>query len=324
MNTEDRPFKILTIDGGGVKGASPAALLAWVEEHAGVRVAEYFDLLVGTSTGGIIVLGLAAGLSAGDLLDFYRKHGPTIFGAPQNRLLAALHAMRQLIRAKHDAAPLEAALRAAFGDRTVDSLTTRVVVPTFDAVSGEIRLIKTPHHHRLVRDGKRTLVEAGMATSAAPTYLPGHTTSRGERLLDGGVWANDPMAVAVVEAMGYLNVPRESIRVLSLGTTAVPFHYPTSAMRIGGLQFLSGVAKDLVFAGQTTGAQSSAKVLLGGDANILRLDPIVTAGRFTMDRAGDIPDLIALGEREAMQNFVSIRDRFLKAKAAYPGISPPL
>jgi hypothetical protein len=316
-----RPFKILSIDGGGIRGACPAALLAWLEEHLGVQIGDYFDLMAGTSTGGILVLGLAAGLPARELRRFYEQDGPVVFPPCRSRWQAAWGAARRYLRTRHTAAPLEAALRRALGDRTMGQLKRRVVIPTFDAGAGEIRLIKTPHHLRLIRDSNRTLVEVGLATSAAPTYLPGHTSSRGERLLDGGLWANNPIAVAVVEAVGYLRIPPESVRVLSLGTTRAPYDYPMGAMRAGILGFAGGRAREAVFAAQMTGAHAMAKVLLGTDARILRLDPSVRDGRFEMDRPEGIPELIALGEREAMHNCESIRRDFLDSTAAYQGMS---
>src|SRR4051794_26793503 len=72
--------RILSIDGGGIRGAMPVAFLARVEEITGKNIVEHFDLIVGTSTGGIIAVGLGLGLSAADILSFYREWGPGIFG----------------------------------------------------------------------------------------------------------------------------------------------------------------------------------------------------------------------------------------------------
>jgi patatin-like phospholipase/acyl hydrolase len=214
-----REFKILSIDGGGLRGMFPAALLAWLEEHTGATIADHFDLIVGTSTGGIIALGLAAGLPAAHIREFYTQKGPLIFPRKRGRLTEAWRALRKYGMVRHEREPLEKALREVLGQLTMGDLKKRVVVPTFDAVAGEIRLIKTAHHSHIRRDHQRTLVDVALATSAAPTYLPGHTTKLGERLLDGGIWANNPIAVAVVEAVGYLRISPESVRVLSLGTT---------------------------------------------------------------------------------------------------------
>ena len=107
--------RILSIDGGGIKGVAPASFLAALEDSLGVPVSQYFDLIVGTSTGGIIALGLGLGLTARQILEFYEVHGPAIFRGDR-RLLA----LRWLLRAKYDSSPLQSALHDVFGDRFLE------------------------------------------------------------------------------------------------------------------------------------------------------------------------------------------------------------
>ena len=106
MNNQRR---ILAIDGGGIKGVFPASFLATVEDSIGNNVADYFDLIVGTSTGGIITLGLGLGLSAQEILAFYEESGPRIFKG--NRLLRSL---RWFGISKYGKGPLEKALKGLF------------------------------------------------------------------------------------------------------------------------------------------------------------------------------------------------------------------
>ena len=95
-------FRILALDGGGVKGAYTAAVLASIEETSGKHIAEHFDLIAGTSTGGILALGLGLGVSAATLLEFYEKRGQKIF--PSTGILAGLgRRLRQLVASKHSA-----------------------------------------------------------------------------------------------------------------------------------------------------------------------------------------------------------------------------
>jgi patatin-like phospholipase/acyl hydrolase len=119
MNTR----RILTIDGGGIKGVFPASFLATIEDSIGDSVAEYFDLIVGTSTGGIIALGLGLGLSAKDILDFYEKLGPSIF--PGNYIIKLL---RWIGFSKYDQRPLKSALISTFGEIKLGESSTRLVV----------------------------------------------------------------------------------------------------------------------------------------------------------------------------------------------------
>jgi len=93
--------QILAIDGGGIKGVFPAAFLAKIEETTGKRIVDHFDLIVGTSTGGIIAIGLALGLPASEILQFYESYGPKIFAGNRYVRLA-----RQVGFAKYRSEPL--------------------------------------------------------------------------------------------------------------------------------------------------------------------------------------------------------------------------
>ena len=119
--------RILAIDGGGIKGVFPASFLATVEDSIGDNVANYFDLIVGTSTGGIIALGLGLGLSAKEILAFYEESGPLIFGG--NRLLRWL---RCFSTTKYNRGPLKKALKDRFGDKKLGDSTKRLVIPLFE------------------------------------------------------------------------------------------------------------------------------------------------------------------------------------------------
>ncbi len=316
-----KPFKILSLDGGGIRGAFSASALASVEDQCGSSLVDYFDLIAGTSTGGIIALAIAAGIPAKDILGFYLDAGPLIFppaAGPQHwgRLIASV------ARPKHAIGPLRAALEGVFASRVMGELRTRVVIPTFSATAGRIRLMKTPHHPRLSRDHSRKLVEVALATSAAPYYLPSFTSTDGERFIDGGVWANDPIAVAVVEAVGYLEVPPESVRVLSIGTTTEPYHVEPGTLKRGflglALGLMNGQSLGLLTAGQASAAQAQARVLLKHADVIQRIDPVVREGRFRMDRCRDLGELRGMGQDAATRAMPEIRRRFLDEMAAHP------
>jgi hypothetical protein len=143
--------------------------------------------------------------------------------------------------------------------------------------------MKTPHHDRLTTDHSRTLVDVALATSAAPYYLPSHTSVDGERFVDGGVWANDPIAIAVAEAIGYLEILPELVRVLSIGTTRAPYHVEPGTLKRGLLGLIlgafNGQSIGLFTAGQASAAQGQARVLLKHRDAIVRIDPIVAHGR---------------------------------------------
>ena len=135
--------RILSIDGGGIKGTMPAAFLAGLEEDLGQPIGCYFDLIAGTSTGGIIALGLGLGRTARELLELYERRGPVIFGQdnandePPGRLRQAWRTLtstgRHAIGPKHDAEILARELKAVLNDDLIGQSQTRLVIPAWDA-----------------------------------------------------------------------------------------------------------------------------------------------------------------------------------------------
>jgi patatin-like phospholipase/acyl hydrolase len=209
--------RILSIDGGGIKGVFPASFLATIEDSIGGKVADYFDLIAGTSTGGVIALGLGLGFTATETLMFYEELGSTVFRG--SRLLRYL---RRLGFSKYSQKELRGALESIVSERKLGESTKRLVIPSLNLETGEVYIYKTSHHPRLERDYKEKVVDIALATTAAPTYFPTHRSAAGVPLIDGGVWANNPVGLAVIEAIGVLNWPRNSLRVLSLGCGTQP------------------------------------------------------------------------------------------------------
>lgn len=297
--------RILTIDGGGIKGVFPAAFLATVEDAIEDDIADYFDLIVGTSTGGIIALGLGLGLSAKELLAFYEKHGPTIFKG--NR---GLRWLRWLGTSKYSSAPLGEALRSCFGDKRLGDSKKRLVIPSLNLENGEVYIYKTAHHPRLERDYKERAVEVALKTAAAPTYFPTHQSSAGTPLIDGGMWANNPIGMSVVEAVTLLDWPRDSLKVLSLGCTTAPLNVNWGRNTSLGRLYWATKFVDVFMHAQSHASLGTAK-LLAGHENITRVDPSVARGKFGLDKASEIPSLKGLGESQAREELPKLREIFL-------------
>lgn len=133
-------FQILSLDGGGLRGIFSAAVLARIEEDLGVRIVDHFDLIAGTSTGGIIALGLGLGLSPRAIVEFYTNKGPRVF-----RDRTRLRTLRRLFRAKYTDAPLRAALEEVFDDRTFGESTKRLVITSYSLTNDDVYLFRTPH-----------------------------------------------------------------------------------------------------------------------------------------------------------------------------------
>lgn len=300
--------RILSIDGGGIKGVFPASFLASIEDAVGGNIANYFDLIVGTSTGGIIALGLGMGLTASAILRFYEVHGPQIFGG--NR---SLRLLRSFFRAKYDTRPLKTALTEVFGDRRLGESTKRLVIPSLNIETGEVHVWKTSHHPRLERDYRCKAVEVALSTAAAPTFFPTYIADSGTPLIDGGMWANNPIAVAVVEAIGILGWPADQIQILSLGCTTPPLDANWGRSHsLGKLGWANKIA-DVFMAAQSFSANGMALHLVKDRRQVTRISPLISNKRFSLDGAGEITSLRGLGDFEARKALPDIREVFFKS-----------
>ncbi len=280
-------LQILALDGGGLKGIFSAAVLAGLEQDTGRPILDHFDLVTGTSTGGIIALALGAGLSPRQIVEFYVTERHQIF---PNRY--GHRALRQLFAAKHNPNNLQAALRRVFGETLLGDSRVPLVIPTYNLGDDDVYLFKTPHVERLKRDWRVPMWQVAMATSAAPTFFPAFCLPSDKvRLIDGGVWANNPAMVGVTEAVSLFEMPLDRIRVLSLGTTSAVTVRKRRLDRGGLVQWArGGTVVDVLLRGQSTGAHTQVTHLLGAD-NVLRLDPPAPAGLSRLD-AVDADELI--------------------------------
>jgi predicted acylesterase/phospholipase RssA len=313
-----RPFRVLALDGGGVRGAFSAAVLAALERETGRSCVEHFDLIVGTSTGGIIALALAMGFTAEEAAQFYVKYGDQIF--PSTGVLRrAAGVLRWLVAPKRTRADLADALSAVFGERLLGEARRPVVLPCYDAVGGRIYLLKTAHHGRFTREYRARVVDCALATSAAPTYFaaspfPAH---RGASYVDGGVWANCPALVGVTEAVHFFGVPPTAVDVLSIGTVGAPFAISEQRRR-GGVAQWNLAMLELLLRGQAETALAQATLLTNG--GVYRIDQTVARGQFAMDDARGLGDLLVLGENEGVKraHIDAVSTRFLNGVVAHP------
>ena len=311
--------RILSIDGGGIKGIFPAAFLATLEEDIDGPIGQYFDLIAGTSTGGILAIGLAMGLSAKELLELYVTKGPHIFGHSGRgigaHLQLAKQKVRHLFKPKHDADILRAELVRILGHRRIGEASQRLLVPAWDADQRSVYIYKTAHHERLKTDYKKEAVDAAMATAAAPTYYRRHRTADNVGLLDGGVWANNPIALAVVEAITLLGWPKDQLRILSLGCVNEVYMLNEAPGLVGlGLDLLK-----LFMDGQSRGAMGMAKLLTGHEyerISIFRYCPNAPKGFFKLDDTSRIDRLTGLGASSARSARPAVEPVFLTKPAA--------
>jgi patatin-like phospholipase/acyl hydrolase len=314
-------FQVLALDGGGIRGVFSAALLADFEKRFNTNITDHFDLIVGTSTGGIIALGLGLGLSAQQILDFYRENGAAIFPS-----LIPSHLRRipgvgfleprnysSIFRRKFSNLPLESALKKAFGENTpLGRSTKRLAITSYDLQRSSVKLFKTAHHERFRSDYKLPAWQVALATSAAPTYF--RAAEANERfLVDGGLWGNNPIMVGVTEAIGVLKQSPKEIRVMSVGTLD---EIRTLSRRNvwGGKILWAKPAIDSMMTGQAIAAHGQASLLIGSE-NILRINPPVPAGYYQMDDASCMRELVGIACGEAEHRSPDFERLFLSHKA---------
>ena len=277
---EDAEFRILSIDGGGINGIFPAAVLTHLEESCldGQPIGDYFDLITGTSTGGIIALGLGAGLAARSLLDLYVNEGQRVFPPEQRQKGRRL--WRRLFHNRYDRAPLDELLHRTLGDLTLRESRYRLLIPATEASHGDPAVYKTPHHPGYFLDGDKPMAEVAAATSAAPTYLE-PVVQDGYTLLDGGIWANNPTMMALVEALTCFAVQREQIAILSLGCGQDGFRI-NSRQAAGAGQYQWREIIHVAMHYQSLTAVNQAGLLIGRD-RVTRLDRPEGSERIELD-----------------------------------------
>lgn len=304
-------FQILSLDGGGIKGLFSAALLAAIEEDLHINIVDHFDLISGTSTGGIIALGLGLGMKPREIVEFYLREGPVIFPC-----WFGLKRLQHWGFRKFSAVPLQDALKRCFKDKRFGDSIRPLIIPSYNLGEDDVYLFRTPHHERLKRDYKVPAWKVALSTGSAPTFFPCAREVDSVRLVDGGVWANNPTMVAIVEAYSTLNAPLESQWVLSIGTSDAVSHR-RKRLNSGGIfaWAVGNAAVDVIMRGQSIAADKQAGHLLGRE-RVERLNPKVAADEFSLDGVDKADDLIGKAAHHSRQFAPIFEAKFGQHRAA--------
>jgi hypothetical protein len=319
---EAQPFRILSLDGGGIRGAFVASALATFEQATGRRIVDHFDLITGTSTGGIIALGLAMGATAEEGQRFYETEGPKIFPKREG-IQKWLGRVRDVFRPRFSNESLRATLQSVVGDRPLKEAKTRLVIPTYDVNTGKVYLFKTPHHPGYLHHADLTAVDVALATTAAPTYFPAHTIPGRGTFIDGGVWAMCPAMVGLVEALSFLEQRPEQVRMLSLSTTSYPFRLERPE-QLRGLVGWGPILIDTFMFSQVQAAVNMASGLLRRGL-FHRIDYQVPPATFLMDNAACAKELSAMGRliAEYNENMRVVKKFFLDGQTVSGSLAWP-
>lgn len=287
--TTDTPvYHVLALSGGGYRGLYSASILRELEETLGKPLAQHFDLICGTSAGGLLALGLAAEIPAADLQEMFEKDGSRIFGSRTwwRRVTGFL------TRAKHSNVGLREVLTEKFGEQTIGHLRHRVLIPAVNYSTGKGQFFKTPHHPSFERDHQLTLVDVALATSAAPVYFPIVRIPDRGAFVDGGLVGNAPGFFGLHEIKTFIAADADGpvkIRVLAIGTMTNGATMPGKTNLDRGFYQWKESLFNLVISAQ----ESSVDYIL---KQILRNDYVSLDEKPTPDQSDDVRKLDSVTE----------------------------
>ena len=223
-------YKILSLSGGGYLGLYTISVLEKLEEEFGRPLGQVFDLIAGTSIGGIIALGLSSGVPAKDIRKEFEDKGEVIFPNRPLREFVKIAGVpiSNLRKSKYSSDALRKVIQKIVGERAkIGDLSTNTIIPAVNLSKGRPQVFKTPHHETFIRDKHLSVIDVALATSAAPTFFPIHRIG-GELFADGGLYANSPDRLALHEALHFLEQPIDQVSMLSVGTTTSNFSISNS------------------------------------------------------------------------------------------------
>ncbi len=319
--------KILSIDGGGIRGILPGIILTRLEEKLQtqskdkkVRLTDYFDLLAGTSTGGILILSYLIPdenkrplLSAQDAVDLYLKKGGDIFDVS---LWQKIKSGGGILDEKYSQKNLEASLEDTFKDKTLKDLLKPCIITSYDVWNGKPHFFKQHKANNTIYNFK--VKDVARATSAAPTYFEAaqieNEIGTSFTLVDGGTFANNPSMVAYSEArtMSFTNKAEypsaKDMLIISLGTGSKSKSYPYKEVKDWGqIQWVKPVI-EIMMSGNSEAthyhlSQIFDTLKLQFDKDCYhRLEPVIKLADSQMDNAS--PENLKKLKEDAL-NYIS-------------------
>jgi patatin-like phospholipase/acyl hydrolase len=214
-------FRVLSFDGGGIRGVMSAVMLQAIEKEIGQPLNKYFDLIAGTSTGSILATAIAMGKTSQEIIKLYQDNGQRIF--PYSSLFSwdrlALIMKYGISAPKYSDDGLTKVLKEQFGNRRLSDLESpKLLLVAYDTLTREPLVFKNWQKDKPWANSP--LWELCLCSSSAPSFFPGHrleTPTQVYSVIDGGVGANNPCACAIAEALRLGNQIKD-MTVLSIGT----------------------------------------------------------------------------------------------------------
>lgn len=321
--TRSRKFRILSIDGGGIRGIIPGQIMVVFEEmlrkitgDKSARIADYFDLLAGTSTGGILTCGYLAPqrggarprFTAAEVVDLYMERGDEVFDLS---LWQRIRSAGGIIDEKYSADGLEETLQDYFGDTKLSELLKPCLITAYDLRRRKAHFFRQ-HRAREADNADFYVRDVARATGAAPTYFEAARVKSFTQvpypLIDGGVYANNPALCAYAEARTMPDNPTaKDMLILSLGTGQVKKPYPHKVAKDwGAIEWIKPVL-DIMMSGVSETVDFQLGQIFdaaGSPDQYMRITPKLGAAKPDMDDASpdNLRDLRDAGQEAAQEN----------------------
>ena len=328
-------FQILSLIGGGIRGAFITSYLKELEDKLGQPIAEKFDLIAGTSTGGIIAAGLACGLTANDMHNFYSDHGASIFNPRPDYKAKGLNKFLfpmvnwafknrtgknfdEIFRSRFCPNTLEKAIKIGMSGKTLgDIKCTRLIMPAVNLTKGGPHVFRSTHLPKAHRDKDILVTDAILATTAAPTFFPPKIIN-GNSYVDGGVWSSDPSMLAVAEAIRIQQFEKKldpesssltnNLHLLSVGTGVSKYSLAPKGDDAGMLFWASKIG-NLMSNVQSQGVHLPLKFILQDRYQHVNFE---MQEKWEMDDVSHIPDLFEIGKNRADETFDKVNEEFFQ------------
>jgi len=277
-------MRVLSIDGGGIRGLIPALVLSELERRAGRRTFELFDLIAGTSTGGILACALCAPdpLPATELVKLYEEEGPEIF---DRSIFQRVKSAEGLLDEKYDDAALDRALERFLGHKRLAESKPDLIVPSYDMSLPGPYFFKTTKAKETPETDDFPLSVVARSTSAAPTYFEPLRTGE-KALVDGGVFATNPAMCAVAEVLNREDLRPRDVVLLSLGTGERTHKRPFDEIKDWGLAAWARPILNVVFDGVSDAANYQLERVLTKE-RYYRFQVELTLASDDLDDAGE-------------------------------------
>ena len=309
MKDSGGPFAILSLDGGGARGYLTSRVLRNIETHLNRRdsslqsLGSRFDFIVGTSTGGLIALCLAAGISAGEIFQCYANSSSEIFSRPKNKFC-------RWLSPKYENKGLRRVAGSLLQEKTLADLVIDACITSVSLSNASPRFHKSDFASRNDARLDEKLVDIALATSAAPTYFPAHSTAHSTSLVDGGICANNPTMVGIVDALQFERPSKrgrsppsniadglKNMIVLSVGTgKEVEMPYDHAKLASAGKARWANNIWQVILQSQSTLIENQASFLL--NERYHRKNPDLPF-KMELDETGNLKDLDNLSDLSA-------------------------